>query len=54
LNARVALEALGNAFMVKAIELDIKLSCPKAETPSNGTGTDTPSADKLLIDGSKY
>ncbi|MFZ2142276.1 MAG: hypothetical protein WAV78_35965 [Xanthobacteraceae bacterium] len=54
LNARVALEAVGNAFMVKAIELDIKLSRPKAATPSNRLGTDAATADKLLADGSKY
>jgi hypothetical protein len=54
LNARVALEAVGNAFMVKAIELDIKLSRPKAATPSNCPGTDASTADKLLADGSEY
>ena len=33
-NARVELEALGNVFMVKAIELDIKLQkLAKATTP---------------------
>ena len=33
-NVRVKLEALGNMFMVKAVELDIKLQkLPKAATP---------------------
>ena len=33
-NVRAELEALGNAFMVKAVELDIKLQkLPKAATP---------------------
>ena len=33
-NARVELEALGNEFMVEAIDLDIKLQkLPKAATP---------------------
>ena len=33
-NARVELEALGNVFMVKAVELDIKLQkLAKAATP---------------------
>ena len=38
LNARVALEAVGNAFIVKAIELDMKLSRPKAATAPNAPG----------------
>jgi hypothetical protein len=32
-NVLVELEAQGNVFMVKAVELDIKLQLPKATTP---------------------
>jgi hypothetical protein len=32
-NARFELEALGNAFVVKAIELETKLSIPMATSP---------------------
>ena len=32
-NVRVELEAQGNVFMVKAVQLDIKLQLPKATTP---------------------
>jgi hypothetical protein len=45
LNARFKLEALGNAFMVKAVELDIKLSGPKATTPTRPR-TDASTTDK--------
>jgi hypothetical protein len=47
------LEALGNAFMVKAVELDIKLSGPKA-TALPRPCTDASTTDKLLSNGRKY
>jgi hypothetical protein len=53
LNARFELEALGNAFMVKAVELDIKLSGPKA-TALPRPCTDASTTDKLLSNGRKY
>jgi hypothetical protein len=53
LNARFQLEALGNAFMVKAVELDIKLSGPKATTPTRPR-TDASTTDKPLTNGSRY
>jgi hypothetical protein len=39
-NARVKLEALGNLFMVKAVELDVKLqNLAKGSTPLRPTWT---------------
>jgi hypothetical protein len=53
LNARFELEALGNAFMVKAVELDIKLSGPKV-TALPRPCTDASTTDKLLSNGRKH
>jgi hypothetical protein len=49
-NARVELEALGNEFMVEAIDLDIKLQNQHRLFPRTGVTT----MDKLRFDRTDY
>ena len=54
-SARAELEALGNVFMVKAVELDIKLQkLAKATTPLLPPRTGVTTMDKLHFDRTEY